>query len=64
MIKDGEIAKRNLKEELELEKETLKRLRKKSNKVIKEKERKISKYLEVSNNIFHKTSEELSKKAF
>ncbi|MEN7982292.1 MAG: type II secretion system F family protein [Nanoarchaeota archaeon] len=48
-----------------LEKETLKRLKKRKQKIIKKKERKASKYVQISNKIFSKTSENiLSKKYF
>lgn len=53
---------RDSKEDLGLEMETLKRLRKKPKDVVKKKEKKISRYMEVSNNTCYKYAESLSKK--
>lgn len=66
MTKEGEKSDRNLKksdeEELILEKEILRRLKKRPKIVVEKKDKKPSKYLEISNNFFHKYAESLGKK--
>lgn len=56
------ISARDSKEDLGLEMETLKRLKKKPKAVVEKKEKKIRRYMEVSNNMFYKYVESLSKK--